>query len=568
AFELYQKSADLGNATGIYNLGDCYEKGIGIDIDERKAFELYQKSADLGNTNGINNLGYCYEKGIGTDIYEKKALYQKSADLGNTNGINNLGYCYKQGIGTDIDEKKAFELYQKSADLGNATGIYNLGDCYEKGIGIDIDERKAFELYQKSADLGNTNGINNLGYCYEKGIGTDIYEKKALYQKSADLGNTNGINNLGYCYKQGIGTDIDEKKAFELYQKSADLGNATGIYNLGDCYEKGIGTDINEKSAFELYQKSADLGNANGISNLGYCYEHGIGTDIDEKKAFELYQKAADLGNIAAQYNLAFMYEYIVKDINQAIYWYKRSALQGDQDAQNRLEQIHAILYIKVIALFAQYWSLIALKDLFKIAKFKWQDRLQLLKNIVSGLKVIHESNLTHGDFHDGNILISDDYKESFIIDLGLCKPISDLQDPNNEIYGVLPYVAPEILRGNPYIQASDIYSLSMIMWEFTSGIPPFNHEAHEHDLILRIRQEEERPKIVKSTPELQTSNNQLKNDVLEFLEAKIVQEQANTSIMQSHPKAYYTSRNLTEILFQENSDREESNQGYELMIV
>ncbi|CAB4382273.1 unnamed protein product [Rhizophagus irregularis] len=66
----------------------------------------------------------------------------------------------------------------------------------------------------------------------------------------------------------------------------------------------------------------------------------------------------------------------------------------------------------------------------------------------------------------------------------------------------------------------------------------------------------------------VQTSNNQLKNDVLEFLEAKIVQEQANTSIMQSHPKAYYTSRNLTEILFQENSDREESNQGYELMIV
>ncbi|CAB4490581.1 unnamed protein product [Rhizophagus irregularis] len=68
----------------------------------------------------------------------------------------------------------------------------------------------------------------------------------------------------------------------------------------------------------------------------------------------------------------------------------------------------------------------------------------------------------------------------------------------------------------------------------------------------------------------VQTSNNQLKNDVLEFLEAKIVQEQANTSIMQSHSQAYYTSRNLTnltEILVQENPDREESTQGFDCVI-
>ncbi|PKC63193.1 kinase-like protein, partial [Rhizophagus irregularis] len=125
------------------------------------------------------------------------------------------------------------------------------------------------------------------------------------------------------------------------------------------------------------------------------------------------------------------------------------------------------------------------------IIKFKWQDKLQLLKKIILGLKVIHESNLIHGDFHDGNILMSDNYNESFIIDLGLCKPISDLQDSSNssinEIYGVLPYMAPEILRHNSYTPESDIYSFSMIMWEFTSGIPPFNHEAHDFQLSLSI---------------------------------------------------------------------------------
>ena len=107
-------------------------------------------------------------------------------------------------------------------------------------------------------------------------------------------------------------------------------------------------------------------------------------------------------------------------------------------------------------------------KCLSDIIKFKWQDKLQLLKKIILGLKVIHESNLAHGNFHDGNILISDNYNELFITDFGLCKPISDLQDPDNDykICGVLPYMAPEILGENPsYTLASDIYSFSMIMW-------------------------------------------------------------------------------------------------------
>jgi hypothetical protein len=54
--------------------------------------------------------------------------------------------------------------------------------------------------------------------------------------------------------------------------------------------------------------------------------------------------------------------------------------------------------------------------------------------------------------------------------------------------------------------------------------------------------------------------DNQLKDDMLEFVEANktLVQEQANTSIMQSHPQAYYTSRKITkftEILSQKKSE-------------
>ncbi|UZO05068.1 uncharacterized protein OCT59_025429 [Rhizophagus irregularis] len=282
------------NSHSIYLLGKFNHLGIGISIDNQKAFELYQEAADLGNSSGINDLGYYYLNlnGIETDNNKKMAfeLYQKAAELGNSSGINSLGYCYRNGIGTNINNKKAFELYQKAADLGNSSGISNLGVCYENGIEINIDYQKAFKLYQKAADLGNASGINNLGYCYENGVGTIVDNKKAfeLYQKATDLGNSFGICNLGQCYENGIGTDIDNKKAFKLYQKAADLGNEYGINNLGYCYEKGIGTDIDCQKAYELYQMGADIGNSFGIHDLKLCYKNG--NDVYYQKPFKWQQ--------------------------------------------------------------------------------------------------------------------------------------------------------------------------------------------------------------------------------------------------------------------------------------
>ncbi|CAI2199699.1 19204_t:CDS:1, partial [Funneliformis geosporum] len=105
--------------------------------------------------------------------------------------------------------------------------------------------------------------------------------------------------------------------------------------------------------------------------------------------------------------------------------------------------------------------------------------------------------------------------------DLGLCKPVEYFQSSinskktwlfllskkhntfsskNNNIYGVLPFVAPEVLRGQPYTLASDIYSFSMIMWKFISGIPPFNNEAHDFQLSLDICKGK-RPEIIKNIP-------------------------------------------------------------------
>ncbi|RGB38343.1 kinase-like domain-containing protein [Rhizophagus diaphanus] len=84
--------------------------------------------------------------------------------------------------------------------------------------------------------------------------------------------------------------------------------------------------------------------------------------------------------------------------------------------------------------------------------------------------------------------------------DLGLSHPENDSLF-NKEIYGVIPYIAPEIFKGAKFSQASDIYSLGMIMWECTTGCKPFANIEHDHNLIYNII-DGKRPEITEDTPE------------------------------------------------------------------
>src|SRR5436853_3817303 len=114
----------------------------------------------------------------------------------------------------------------------------------------------------------------------------------------------------------------------------------------------------------------------------------------------------------------------------------------------------------------------------------------------------IHEKNYIHHDLHSGNIFSYTIY-DSVIGDLGLCQQLKEKYDPN-EIFGVIPYLAPEVLSKKPYTKESDVYSFGMIMWEFTTGKKPFHDREHNHFLITDILKGE-RPQITDDTPEFYT---------------------------------------------------------------
>ncbi|GET03165.1 kinase-like domain-containing protein [Rhizophagus clarus] len=119
-----------------------------------------------------------------------------------------------------------------------------------------------------------------------------------------------------------------------------------------------------------------------------------------------------------------------------------------------------------------------------------WKDKLYILQAILYGLKNIHNNGLIHHDFHCGNLL-SDYLKSAYITDLRLCQPanVEFSQINNKKIYGVLAYVAPEVLRGKVYTQASDIYDFGIIAHKICTGLPPYYDMAHYEFLAIRICQ-------------------------------------------------------------------------------
>ncbi|POG64961.1 kinase-like domain-containing protein [Rhizophagus irregularis DAOM 181602=DAOM 197198] len=204
-----------------------------------------------------------------------------------------------------------------------------------------------------------------------------------------------------------------------------------------------------------------------------------------------------------------------------------------------------------------------SLRNNLSILKYNPNDKFRNLWDISRQLNAIHSLNLVHGDFHDGNLLY---LTENILLvsDFGLCRLVSQ-PNKNDEICGVIPYIAPEVLRGKPYTKAADIYSFGIIMWEMTSGIPAYCDVPHDLNICLNICRGD-RPEIIKGTmpeyvelmercwdnePEKRPTAKELANTFdewnkkypMEEDEEKRIPVPDNEPEIKCHPKSCSTSR-------------------------
>jgi serine/threonine protein kinase len=76
------------------------------------------------------------------------------------------------------------------------------------------------------------------------------------------------------------------------------------------------------------------------------------------------------------------------------------------------------------------------------------------------------------------------------LADFGLSKGIEEVTVSSTKLYGIIPYIDPKKFGIKSYSlnEKSDVYSVGILLWEISSGKPPFEGES-DGSLAVRILQ-------------------------------------------------------------------------------
>ncbi|UZO27050.1 uncharacterized protein OCT59_019259 [Rhizophagus irregularis] len=133
-----------------------------------------------------------------------------------------------------------------------------------------------------------------------------------------------------------------------------------------------------------------------------------------------------------------------------------------------------------------------------KFGTLLWCDKLQMALGITQGLMWLHSEEIIHGNLHACNILVINGMIT--ITDLNLLKQAVTVTSEN------IAYVERQYLR-NPHYERnikSDVYSLGILLWELSSGRPPFLDYIQQVFGFARVENKllnGEREKPVANTP-------------------------------------------------------------------
>lgn len=106
---------------------------------------------------------------------------------------------------------------------------------------------------------------------------------------------------------------------------------------------------------------------------------------------------------------------------------------------------------------------------------------IKITKEIGAGLSYAHASNIIHRDLKPSNILF-DDKGVARVSDMGFAKVREGggaaSMTASGQLVGTPSYMSPEVWKGKPATEASDVYSLGLISMEMFTGAPFFDGES------------------------------------------------------------------------------------------
>jgi serine/threonine protein kinase len=120
---------------------------------------------------------------------------------------------------------------------------------------------------------------------------------------------------------------------------------------------------------------------------------------------------------------------------------------------------------------------------------------LEVLQHFSTEMQGREVSGIVHGDIKPSNIVIAGDFTVR-LLDFGVAKSLTARAGFTTNIFASLPYAAPERLRSGRVDLLSDLWSVSIILYQMISGKFPFDVSPamDPGDLEQLIKQGEVRP--------------------------------------------------------------------------
>ena len=334
------------------------ENAVTVDVDDAPKSKYYLK----WSSSYKEACKLIYNKRSKLEDFQKaEQLLLNESGAGNVLAIQDLGKLYSTDKLGEKDEKKSFSFYEEAFQgfmeiEPDSDFMFPYEPKYKGQVMKPVDMR-SYVWYR----IGKM-------HCY--GLGTEQDYEKAFewFLKSAQEGNKFAQYSLANLYYYGNGVEKDLSQAFLWYRKSSEQGQPYAPYAVAQMYDKGEYVSQSEETAQRYYKvalsgflelESKGQADDNLYYKLGAMYKKGLGTEIDIPKAIEYFEKSAE--NMWSTYQLGRLYlfgaEELEKDKEKAVEWLTKSANDGNEYAQNMLDNMaqfeNTILANTIFALFA-----------------------------------------------------------------------------------------------------------------------------------------------------------------------------------------------------------------------
>ncbi len=106
-----------------------------------------------------------------------------------------------------------------------------------------------------------------------------------------------------------------------------------------------------------------------------------------------------------------------------------------------------------------------------------WKETLHFGMQIAKGLEHAHSRGIVHRDIKPHNVMVLKNGSVK-VMDFGIARVMNKSNTLTKEALGSVHYISPEQAKGGHTDNRSDLYSLSVVMYEMMAGRPPYDGES------------------------------------------------------------------------------------------